>query len=93
MDAVKNIYRYEVSNKKASNQKSYQDKQIAIEIYQNSQFIELHPTDQDIWALNSMRQLSVCRDFKSKLSKNDSIQFEPVNDISHVMKAAIGNKH
>ena len=37
--------------------------------------------------------MSVCRDFKSKLSKNDSIQFEPVNDISHVMKAAIGNKH
>ena len=40
-----------------------------------------------------MRQLSVCRDFKSKLTKNDSIEFVPVNDICHVMKAAIGNKH
>ena len=40
-----------------------------------------------------MRQLSVCRDFKSKLTKNDSIQFEPVNDVNHVLKAAIGNKH
>lgn len=33
MDAVKNIYRYEVSNKRATTQKSYQDKRIAIEIY------------------------------------------------------------
>ena len=71
----------------------YQDKRIAIEIYQNSTFIELHPTDKDIWALNSMRQLSVCRDFKSKLSKHDQIQFEHCNDMCHVMKAAIGNKH
>lgn len=93
MDVVKNIYRYEVTSKQGSMQKMYQDKRIAIEICQNSTFIELHPTDKDIWALNSMRQLSVCRDFKSKLSKNDQIQFEHINEMCHVMKAAIGNKH
>jgi len=39
-----------------------------------------------------MRQLYVCRDFKSKLSKA-CIQFEPINHIQNVMKAAICNKH
>jgi hypothetical protein len=73
------------------------DKRIAIEIHSNSNFIELHPTDKDIWAVNSMRQLYVCRDFQSNLSKNDQsssqLVFAPVNDIFNVMKAAIGNKH
>ena len=73
------------------------DKRVAMEIYQNSNFIELHPTDKDIWAVNSMRQLYVCRDFKPKLSKNDQsisqLTFTPVNEIFNVMKAAIGNKH
>ena len=55
MDPVKNIYRYEVSSKQGSSQKMYEDKRIAMEIYQNSTFIELYPTDKDIWALNSMR--------------------------------------
>lgn len=41
-----------------------------------------------------MRQLFVCKDFKSKLHhNNEHITFEPVNEIFNVMKAAIGNKH
>ena len=97
MDALKGIYRFEVGGNNKQSQKFLQDKRIAIEIYSNSNFIELHPTDKDIWAVNSMRQLYVCRDFKSNLSKNDQsmsqLAFEPLNDISNVMKAAIGNKH
>ncbi len=62
---------------------------MATEIYQNSNFIELHPTEKDIWAVNSLRQLLVCRDFKNQ----NEITFEPVNEIYNVMKAAIGNKH
>ena len=97
MDALKSIYRFETEGNNKKNQKFLQDKRIAIEIYSNSNFIELHPTDRDIWAVNSMRQLYVCRDFKSHLSKNDQsmsqLTFEPFNDISNVMKAAIGNKH
>lgn len=92
MDAVKSIYRYEVEKKEMQQQKHLQDKRIATEIYSNSNFIELHPTDKDVWAVNTMRQLYVCRDFKSKLSKA-SLQFEPVNLIQNVMKATIGNKH
>ena len=71
MDSIKNIYRYEICNTKVSEQKSMKDKRVAMEIYQNSNFIELHPTEKDIWAVNSMRQLYVCRDFKPKLSKNE----------------------
>lgn len=39
-----------------------------------------------------MRQLFVCSDFKENLSKNGSIQFEPVNEISNVMSASIAKK-
>lgn len=62
---------------------------MATEIFQNSNFIELHPTDKDIWAVNSLRQLLVCKDFKNR----NEIQFETVNEVYNVMKAAIGNKH
>jgi hypothetical protein len=97
MDSIKNVYRYELNCSKVQPQKHSQDKRVALEIHQNSNFIELHPTDKDIWAVNSMRQLYVCRDFASALSKNDQtmnlLEFLPVNDIFNVMKAAIGNKH
>ena len=35
-----------------------------MELFANSNFIELYPTDKDIWAVNSLRQLLVCKDFK-----------------------------
>lgn len=92
MDSIKSIYRYEVEKKEIQQQKHLQDKRIATEVFNNSNFIELHPTDKDIWAVNTMRQLFVCRDFKSKLSSKASLQFDPVNLIQNVMKAAIGNK-
>jgi hypothetical protein len=44
-----------------------------------------------------MRQLYICKDYLTKLSKNDQTHskliFTPVNEIFNVMKAAIGNKH
>ena len=92
MDSTKSIYRFEVEKKEIQQQKHLQDKRVATEVFNNSNFIELHPTDKDIWAVNTMRQLFVCRDFKSKLSSKASLQFEPVNLIQNVMKAAIGNK-
>jgi hypothetical protein len=92
MDAIKSIYRYEVEKKPIQWQKHLEDKRAAIEIYSNSNFIELHPTDKDIWAVNTMRQLYVCRDFNAKVGKA-TMQFESVNLIQNVMKAAIGNKH
>jgi len=55
MDAVKGIYRCEIGGIKNQNQKFLKDKRIAIEIHSNSNFIELHPNDKDIWAVNSMR--------------------------------------
>ena len=51
--------------------------------------MEIYPTDRDIWAVNSLRQLLVCRDFK----KSNILMFQPVNETFNVMKAAIGNKH
>ena len=60
-----------------------------MELFANSNFIELYPTDKDIWAVNSLRQLLVCKDFK----KHNQIEFTPVNEIFNVMKAAMGNKH
>jgi hypothetical protein len=64
-------------------------------------FIELYPCQRDIWAVNSLRQLLVCRDFRKHLSGGVSgsgsgggqLRFQPVNDVSNVMKAAIGGKH
>ena len=60
-----------------------------MELFASSNFIELYPTDKDIWAVNSLRQLLVCKDFK----KNNQIEFTPVNEVFNVMKAAMGNKH
>lgn len=54
MDAVKTIYRYDLEGKKQNGQKP-SDKLIAMELCPNSTFIELYPTEKDIWALNSMR--------------------------------------
>lgn len=69
MDSLKNIYKYDVKNAQAGNLKQV-DKRVAIEIYSEpNNFIELQPTENDLWALNNMRQLYVCHDFKSKLNK------------------------
>lgn len=62
-------------------------------MYQKSNLIELYPTDKDLWGVNSMRQLLVCRDFKKKAMNNGGIEFKPVNEIFNVMKASIGHKH
>lgn len=93
MDNVKSIYRYEFVAKQAQQQKHTQDKRFATEIYSNSNFIELYPTEKNIWALNSMRQLYYCKNYKNYLSKNDELTFAPVNDVSNVMKASITEKH
>ena len=75
------------------------DKRVAFEIYSKPNvFIELLPTESDIWAINNLRQLYVCRDFQSKLknSKEESaerLSFEPINSIFNVMNGAMGNNH
>ena len=45
MDSVKNIYLYHIESKQPINQSKQSDKRIAYEIFENSNFIELHPTD------------------------------------------------
>jgi hypothetical protein len=37
------------------------DRKIASEVYNCSSFIELHPTANRIWAINSLRQLFLCQ--------------------------------
>lgn len=90
MDSFKTIYRQDLEAKKS--QQHQNDKVIAIEFLKNSPFIELFPSEKDIWALNSMRQLFVCQDFKQNLNKSGSVTFEPVNHISNVMTAAVSKK-
>ena len=90
MDSFKTIYRLDLEAKKT--QQHQNDKVIAIEFLKNSPFIELFPSEKDIWALNSMRQLFVCQDFKQHLNKQGSVTFEPVNHISNVMTAAVSKK-
>jgi hypothetical protein len=65
---------------------------LALEVFPQSNFIELYPTDKDIWAVNSMRQLQVSKDFK-KGTGQGLLQFTPVNDAFNVMRAGIGSKH
>ena len=102
MDALKNIFKYDIKNQQAGNLKQV-DKRVAFEIYSEpNNFIELMPTENDIWALNNMRQLYVCRDFKLKLNKkqkegqhvsSSQLTFEPINDTFNVMKAVMGERH
>ncbi|CDW89302.1 isoform c [Stylonychia lemnae] len=96
MDMSKSIYLYKIFSQ-AQNKQQHDVcivKRLAHEIYSSSNFIELYPTEQDIWAVNSLRQLLVCKDFKQKMHhNNENISFEPVNDVFNVMKAAIGQKH
>mmetsp|Transcript_37533 Transcript_37533/g.57503 ORF Transcript_37533/g.57503 Transcript_37533/m.57503 type:complete len:340 (-) Transcript_37533:1980-2999(-) len=92
MDSLKSIFRLEFQTKLTSiKSKHLQDKRIATEIYSQPQtFIELHPTERDLWAVNSMRQLFVCKDYKSKMPKGEqgsnggSIAFQPFNEILNV---------
>jgi len=51
MDLSKSVYLHRLSGP----QQKQQDKKLAIEIYPNSNFIELYPTESDIWAVNSLR--------------------------------------
>ena len=67
------------------------DYRTAIEILENSKFIQLCPTKNDIWAVNSLRQLLVCKDFKSKLS--NGLTFTCANEVFNVMRATMGDKH
>jgi hypothetical protein len=85
----------------------FQGKTVAHEVYSGSKFIELHPTSRAIWAVNSLRQLMVCRgNFSSNQNKvtqkkdnsfldnvNHQLRFEPVNKTFNVMKACISNSH
>jgi hypothetical protein len=43
---------------------------VAYEVYSGSKFIELHPTNKAIWAVNSLRQLLVCKgNFQTGMNK------------------------
>lgn len=64
MDLSKSIFYHKLFAPNFSAAKQYTDKKFAVEIFANSNFIEIYPTDRDIWAINSLRQLLVARDFK-----------------------------
>ena len=101
MDQYRSIYYYRINQVQAQQQADL-NRKIATEVFNGSSFIELHPTERSIWALNSLRQLFVCKGesfqeltecFKKSNQKAVQIQFEPINAIFNVMKACMGDKH
>lgn len=97
-DQCHNIYFHKLASDVSVLQKDM-DRKIAQEVYNASQFIELHPTATKIWGVNSLRQLFLCsgENFKELMSASPNkpvhLKFEPVNQIFNVMKASMGDRH
>ena len=93
-DQCRSIYMHKIVDESTVNLKDFNsDRKYALEVYNlSNNFIELYPSNTNIWAINNLRQLLVCKDPHSE-KNSGNLQFESVNTVFNVMSAAISDKH
>jgi len=91
IDTSKQMYVHNLDNPKVHKSKSSQKKMMTEVAFKGvSNFIiDLQASDKgEIWVLNSLRQLFVCRNFNY-----NELVFEPVNEAFNVFKISLGAMH
>jgi hypothetical protein len=88
MDSYHNVYLYEFtrSSECVPGKEFNLDKVIAHEVLPQSNFIELYPSKDKVWAVTSLRQVMCCTDLAS-------FKFHYYNSIFSVKSACASPKH